>query len=212
VLTYPHDVSDKIFVIGSTVNPGTSQIVEEMLADKGIHVVYSPTFVAQGTVVHDIQNPHTLSIGTENLEIAQKCREVFGAIVNKDTPIYVMKPITAEILKLVGNCKTIMTISFFNMVGQILLNQDLAQDIDVACEYLNFVKIKSKFKFGFGYGGPCYPRDNRAFVQYARSIGMDYPMGELLDTFNQNHVTWLTKYFIEQAVHMLFSIVSEKSI
>ena len=149
MLNYPQDVSGKIFVIGSTVNPGPSQIVQDMLIDRGVHVVYSPTFVAQGTVVHDIQNPHTLSIGTENLEIAQKCREVFGAIVNKDTPIYDMKPITAEILKLVGNCKIIMTISFFNMIGQILLNQGLEKDINIACEYLNFVKIKSKFKFGF---------------------------------------------------------------
>jgi nucleotide sugar dehydrogenase len=213
ILNHPNDVAGKILVIGSTVNPGTCQQVQDLLDSRGVHVAYSPTFVAQGTVVRDIQNPHTLSIGTTNQNVARQCQEVFSTIIDDNTPIYIMNPVTAEILKLAGNCRAIMNISFFNMIGQVLLNCGLEKDMNTAAEYLNFIKINHKFKFGFGYGGPCYPRDNRAFIQYTQEIGMDYPLGELLDNFNQDHIEWLTNYFIKNNSSNLpfyFSYVSYK--
>lgn len=213
LLNHPTDIANKILVVGSTVNPGTCNIIQDILAPRGVHVVYSPTFVAQGTVLRDIQNPHTLSIGTENHEVAQKCQKVFSTIVADNTPIYIMNPTTAEILKLAGNCKAIMQISFINMIGQILLNSGLKKDLKTACDYLSFVKMNSNFQFGFGYGGPCYPRDNRAFIHYTRNHGMDYPLGELIDNFNQDHINWLTEYFIKDNTDNLpfyFGYVSYK--
>lgn len=213
LLNHPTDIAGKILVIGSTVNPGTTDKVQNMLDCRGVHVVYSPTFVAQGTVLKNIQDPHTLSIGTTNPTVAQTCREVFSKIIADNTPIYVMKPTTAEILKLSGNCRAIMEISFFNMIGEVLLSQGLEEDLDTACSYLNFVKLSHKYKFGFGYGGPCYPRDNRSFVHYTQSIGMDYPLGELIDQFNQDHIKWLTDYFVSKNTDNLpfyFEYVSYK--
>lgn len=212
-LNHPGRVDNKILIIGSTVNPGTSAVVENMLTEKGVHVVYSPTFVAQGTVVKDIQDPHTLSIGTENYQVAEKCKEIFSTIIASDTPIYVMNPLTAEILKLAGNCRTTMLISFFNMIGQMLLHSGLEKDIKTACDYLNCVKLNMKLRFGFGYGGPCFPRDNRAFVHYAQSQGLDYPLGTVVDQFNIDHIDWLTEYFIKTNTKNLpfyFSYVSYK--
>lgn len=198
LLNHPTDISGKILVIGSTVNPGTTEVIQNMLQDRGVHVVYCPTFVAQGSVLANIVDPHTLSIGTENTEVAEKCKQVFGKIITDDTPIYVFKPLTAEILKMAGNCRATLLISFFNMIGQILLDQNLEQDIQNACMYLNAIKRNNRVKFGFGFGGPCFPRDNRAFVHYARGIGLDYPLGELVDSFNQDHVEWLTDYLISR--------------
>jgi UDP-glucose 6-dehydrogenase len=191
-------VSGKILVIGSTVNPGTCDTVQHMLACREVHVAYSPTFVAQGTVLADLVDPHTVSVGTENLAVADTCKKVFGSIIVQGTPIYVMKPMTAEILKLAGNCRATMEISYFNMIGQILLNQNLEQDLDTACLYLNFVKKTARFKFGFGFGGPCYPRDNRAMVHYANKIGLDFPLGKLVDQFNINHILWLNEHAMTQ--------------
>jgi UDPglucose 6-dehydrogenase len=198
LLDHPSDVSGKILVIGSTVNPGTCDTVRRMLADRGVHVAYSPTFVAQGSVLANLIDPHTVSVGTENLAVADTCKKVFGSIIVEGTPIYVMKPLTAEILKLAGNCRSTMDISYFNMIGQILLSQSLEQDLETACQYLNFVKKTTKWKFGFGYGGPCYPRDNQAMVHYANSVGMDFPLGKLVDKFNTDHVLWLTEYVISK--------------
>jgi len=198
LLDHQGNIAGKILVVGSTVNPGTCEIISRMLESHGVHVVYCPTFVAQGTVLKDIVDPHTLSIGTENQAVAEQCKQIIGSIINKDTPIYVLKPLTAEILKLAGNCRNIMEISFFNMIGQVLLEQNLDQDLESACQYLNFIKKTNKWQFGFGYGGPCYPRDNRAFVHYTKTLGLDYPLGDLLDDFNQSHIEWLTNYFISR--------------
>ena len=198
LLNHPSDMSGKILVIGSTVNPGTCDTVQHMLACRKVHVAYSPTFVAQGTVLADLVDPHTVSVGTENLAVADTCKKVFGSIIVQGTPIYVMKPMTAEILKLAGNCRATMEISYFIMIGQILLNQNLEQDLDTACLYLNFVKKTIRWKFGFGFGGPCYPRDNRAMVHYANKIGLDFPLGKLVDQFNINHILWLTEHAISK--------------
>lgn len=212
-LTYPKEIAGKILVVGSTVNPGTCERIQDMLAPRGVHVVYSPTFVAQGSVLRDIHEAHTLSIGTEDKIVADKCRQIFSKISADDTLIYVMKPLTAEILKLAGNCRATLMISYINTIGQILLEQDLASDLDTACQYLRFIKLEHKPTFGFGYGGPCYPRDNRAFVHYAQRIGMDYPLGRLVDDFNNKHVDWLTNYFISDNKNNLpfyFSYVTYK--
>jgi nucleotide sugar dehydrogenase len=212
-LNHTTNVKDKILIIGSTVNPGTTAKVQDLLFNKGVHVVYSPTFSAQGEVLKTLRNPHTLSIGTENNEVAEKCKSVFSKISQSLTPIYVMHPTTAEILKLAGNCRATMQISFVNMIGQILINSGMIKDLDIAAEYLSFIKISTKFQFGYGYGGPCYPRDNLSFDHYTKSIGMDYPMGRLVDEFNQSHADYLTDFFIKNNDNKLpyyFEYVSYK--
>jgi nucleotide sugar dehydrogenase len=212
-VNHPNSIENKILIIGSTVNPGTTDQVEKMLSHRGVHVVYSPTFSAQGEVLKTIQDPHTISIGTTNTQVAEQCKKIFSVICKDTTPIYVMQPMTGEILKLAGNCRATINIAFANMIGQILIDSGLADDLKVATEYLSFIKLQVKWKFGYGYGGPCYPRDNRSFIHYTKSIGLDYNLGELIDNFNQSHVEYLTDYFIKNNVNNLpyyFEYVSYK--
>ena len=196
-LDHSDSVDNKILIIGSTVNPGDCVQIQNLVRHRNIHVVYCPTFAAQGTVLRDLQNPHTMSLGTTNETVASQCQDIFLKIIKEDTPIYVMDPTTAEILKLAGNCRATMEISFMNMIGQILITNGLHKDIETANRYLSFIKKQVQWKYGFGYGGPCYPRDNRAFVHYAQKIDMDYPLGRLVDDFNKSHVEFITKYLIK---------------
>lgn len=195
-LDHPTDVSGKIMIVGSTVNPGDCQQFQIMLERRGVHVVYAPTFVAQGNVLEMIKDPRTLSIGTDNDVIAARCRDTFLKIVTQDTAIFHVSPTSAEILKLAGNARNTMLISFFNSIGQLLIREGLDRDLESASMYLNFVKEHVQWRFGFGYGGPCYPRDNRAMHHYAQRIGMQYPYATITDEFNDNHVDFLTTYLI----------------
>lgn len=207
------NVANKILIIGSTCNPGTSVDIQNKLNDLGVQVVYCPTFAMQGAVISSILNSHTLSLGTNNDEAATICKELFSKLITPDTPIYQMHPTTAEILKLAGNCRATMEISFFNMIGQFLINADLKHDIAVANQYLNLVKLTHRWQFGYGYGGPCYPRDNRSFVHYAKKIGLEYPLGELVDAFNESHVDFLANHFVNDNANNLpyyFEYVSYK--
>jgi UDPglucose 6-dehydrogenase len=212
-LTHPGDIKNKILVVGSTVNPGTCVELQILLNPIGVHVVYCPTFVAQGSVLKDIADPHTLSLGTSNTEIANRCKEVFSKLITPNTPIYQMHSTTAEILKLAGNCRATMEISYFNLVGQILINSGVSDDIDTANKYLNFLKKGQRWKFGFGFGGPCYPRDNNAFVHYAEKIGVDFTIGKVVDQINKSHVDFLTQHFLSKNTGSLpfyFDYVSYK--
>lgn len=196
-LEHPGSIENKILVIGSTINPGDYVEFHKMLDNTGVHLVYSPTFVAQGTVIRDIQHPHSVCVGTDDFTIFEIYKKIVAKIINDPEPNIVrVSPATTEILKLAGNSRATMEISWFNMIGQMLLRQNLEHDLDTAMKHLNFVKKNVKWQFGFGYGGPCYPRDNRAFVNFANRIGLDYQMGMLVDEFNKDHINFITDYLI----------------
>jgi nucleotide sugar dehydrogenase len=210
---HPGSVQNKILVIGCTTNPGVCKSIQQELAHRQVHVVYSPTFAAQGSVLANIQDPHTLLIGTDDQEVADKCEQVFSKIITKNTPRFRMSQTAAEIVKLSGNCRATAIISYTNMIGQVLVESGLEKDLDIAMECLNFVKINTKYKFGFGYGGPCYPRDNRSFVHYAKKLGIDFQLGKIVDEFNNSHPDYLTKYFVSknsQKLPFYFDYVSYK--
>lgn len=198
ICNHTAELKDKILLIGCTVNPGDCERWQSQVEHLGVHVAYCPTFAAQGSVVYDIENACGLTIGTENLDVYNRCKQVFLDITDTtEDLIFQTHPRTAEILKLAGNCYATMQISFFNMIGQMILHEGLDNDIEKYSQILNNVKRDTNWRFGFGYGGPCYPRDNRAMVQYAESLGQQYPLGTLVDNFNNNHATWLTDWLLK---------------
>lgn len=199
LLNHSGSVQDKILVVGSTVNPGDCEQFQAQLNDRRVHVVYCPTFVAQGTVLHDIQNPIALSLGTMHSDVAHRVRQAFSAILPDDTPVHQVLPTTAEILKLAGNCYSTLRINFFNTIGRILLTAGLEQDLEKANRYLGDHQWgKSSMRFGFGYGGPCYPRDNRSLQHYTDSIDVPNPLTKINDDINREHVDFLTAWLIKQ--------------
>lgn len=198
MLSHAGSVKDKILVVGSTVNPGDCDRFQSMLDSRDVHVVYCPTFAAQGTVLHDIQNPIAISLGTQRNDVAQRVREAFTAILPDDTPVHQLLPTTAEILKLAGNCYGTLRINFYNTIGRILLTAGLEQDLEKANQYLGAVdRRKGGLRFGFGYGGPCYPRDNRSFKHYTNSINVPNPLTGINDTINRDHADFLTQWLIQ---------------
>ena len=64
------EVFNKSLVIGCTTNPGDcDQIYEELSLNPdtfGVNVFYNPEFIAQGTIIKDLQNADTVLICGEN--------------------------------------------------------------------------------------------------------------------------------------------------
>jgi len=52
-------------------------------------------------------------------------------------------------------------------------------------------------KYGFGYGGPCLPRDNRAFDHYAHKVGSTFALGRIVDQFNRDHTDFLVQAVVK---------------
>lgn len=195
---HPDNVNGKILIVGCTVNPGDCARMQSQIKDLGIDVVYCPTFAAQGSVVRDVQNPPGILFGTERQDLADRCKEVFDIISPKDTFMMRTQTTTAEILKMSMNCYSTMRISFYNQVGQVLIQSGMQEDLEAAGKYLNLIDSKKgSLRFGFGFGGPCFPRDNRAFSAYASQIGNPYEFGPMIDNFNRKHSIFIAEWLKE---------------
>ena len=211
--SYKGDIKNKIFIVGCTTNPGVCDNIDSVLKPLGVHVVYCPTFSAQGNVVADIQKPIKLLLGVDNTDVATICDSVFSKIIAKDTDRCVVSRKAAEIVKLAGNCLATTMITYNNLVGQILLNSGLEEDVAASLATINLMNKKTDWSFGFGYGGPCYPRDNRSLVHYANKVGVDNQIGTVVDNLNQNHHNFLLKFYQSKNVNNLpfyFAYISYK--
>jgi UDP-glucose 6-dehydrogenase len=104
----------------------------------------------------------------------------------------------AELVKIATNCYLTTKISYANMLGEVLIRSGLDNDVDRALAAVGAdSRIGSKYmRYGFGYGGPCLPRDNRAFAHYARSVGLDFPLGSIVDQFNRDHTGFLVDHYV----------------
>ena len=205
------EVFNKSLVIGCTTNPGDcNQIQEHLSSDPdtfGINVFYNPEFIAQGTIIKDLQRADTVLICGEKYINEHKhvtiLKEIYKKIqfdYNPNPSIHYMSTKAGEIVKIAINTFLTTKISYANTIGQVLALSDLDDEIDSVLEAIgNDSRIGSKYlKFGFGFGGPCFPRDNRAFASYANQVGVEFNIGRTIDDFNNEHSKFLFSYFTKK--------------
>ena len=192
------DISGKILVIGCTTNPGDCQRIQDRLRDRGISVLYNPEFIAQGTIIRDLQQADMVLIGGESLSVMDHYKQVYNDIQTTQPRVHTMSLTAAELVKIGTNCFLTTKISYANMVGEVLIRSGLEKDVDRALAAIGAdTRVGSKYlRYGFGYGGPCLPRDNRAFAHYAKRVGLDFPLGTIVDSFNLQHTKFLSDYFV----------------
>ena len=205
------EVFNKSLVIGCTTNPGDcDQIYEELSLNPdtfGVNVFYNPEFIAQGTIIKDLQNADTVLICGEkyinehkHVTILKKIYKQIQFGYNFNPSIHYMSTKAGEIVKIAINTFLTTKISYANTIGQVLALSDLDDEIDSVLEAIgNDSRIGKKYlKFGFGFGGPCFPRDNRAFASYANQVGVEFNIGQTTDDFNDEHAKFLFTYFTKK--------------
>ena len=193
----------KSFVVGCTTNPGDCDKFKKELPPS-VDVYYNPEFIAQGTIVKDLINADMVLIGGEGKH-RNELSKIYHGIQDEKPSIHFMSTKAAEITKIAVNCFLTTKISYANMLGQVLYNSGLEDEID---EVLNSIgndsRIGNKYlKFGFGFGGPCFPRDNRAFAKYAEKVGLEHNFGYTTDNFNNEHAKFIKEYFIDANIDKL---------
>ena len=193
------DVSGKSFVIGCTTNPGDCALFQKELEPYGVDVFYNPEFIAQGSIIKDLQNADMVLIGGNgnHLEILN---EIYSKIQVTVPHIYTMSTSAAELVKLAVNCFLTTKISYANMVGEVMSLAGLEDEISHVLNAIGAdTRVGSKYlKYGYGFGGPCLPRDNRSFAAYAKKLGLEYNLGKTTDDFNNEHAKFLKNYFIKK--------------
>lgn len=192
-------VTNKIIIIGCTVLPGyIDNIAKKVITNNKI--VYNPSFIAQGTIISNLENPDVILIGGDEEDV-EEISDIYTVILgfNKKL-IHGMSAISAEIAKLSLNCFITTKISFANMIGHIA-QQSAGADVNAI---LNAIGSDSRvgnkcLAHGFGYGGPCFPRDNRALSTYAQSLNIDPIISLATDEFNNIYVHYIADKLIKQS-------------
>lgn len=188
----------KILVIGSTVNPGDCEKFRNMLS-KNIDLVYNPEFIAQGSIIRDLQNADMVLFGFEKYQFNEETPVIMQGIYKKiqnTNPVFrEMSLMAAEVTKIAINSYLTIKISFANMIGDVLLASGQKNQISKVLEAIGTdSRIGNKYlKWGFGYGGPCLPRDNRALGHFFKNRELEFPLGIAADTSNEIHSSFLSE-------------------
>jgi UDPglucose 6-dehydrogenase len=183
--------------ITSTVMPGTTggEIREALERHSGrqvgqdVGLCYNPEFVALGSVIHDMLYPDFVLIGESDRRAGDVLEELHRSVYDPMPPVRRMNFVNAELAKLSVNTFITTKISYANMLSDIC-DRLPGADVDVVTTAIGCdSRIGSKYLRGAtGYGGPCFPRDNVAFAQLARSLGSRADIAEATDRLNRYQV------------------------
>jgi UDPglucose 6-dehydrogenase len=174
-------------MVGCTTLPGFCQSFVEELKALNYQLVYCPSFIAQGTIIKNLQQPDILLFGSDHRESAIMCQMIMQTIAQNTPSVHHMDLLSAEITKLGTNCFLTAKIAFANAIGDLAIKTGgdqkailnaIGHDSRIGNAYLNY---------GFGFGGPCFPRDNRALNYFARKNEYDLLLSEATEKANEQH-------------------------
>lgn len=173
-----------VVVIRSTVLPGTSKKVENILSEvsgkrvgEGFSVVSNPEFLREGTAVKDYSKPPYTVLGSEDPRAISMVKDVYSSI---SAPFHVVPVEVAEIIKYVNNSFHALKITFANEVGNICkaVNIDSHLVMDLFCNDERLNISRAYLRPGNAYGGSCLPKDLGGLGALAKDYHIEVPVLE----------------------------------
>lgn len=208
-----------LFIINSTVTPTTTDEVLIPLVEKksgkkinkDFSVCYNPEFIALGDVINGILNPDVVLIGESNREAGDQLEKIYKKLCENKPYVARMSIVSAEIMKISLNSYITMKISFANTLGNIC-ERIPGADVDVITRAIGADRRVSPhyLKAGLTFGGPCFPRDNRAFQAFANTVGIEAKLAAATDeihNFQTDNLVAKIKQMIETHQHNSISIL-----
>ena len=190
----------KSFVVGCTTNPGDCDQFKDALPES-VDVYYNPEFIAQGSIVDDLRHADMVLLGGKG-QHSGALEMIYYQIQNgfKVANVSTMSARAAELTKIAVNCYLTTKITYANQVGQVMIRDGMEDEVKTVLKAIGSdSRIGTKYlNYGFGFGGPCFPRDNRAFAAYASKAGVETPLGATTDKFNDEHTKFLKEYYVNK--------------
>jgi UDPglucose 6-dehydrogenase len=182
-----------LVVISSTVMPGSCdselrpalERVSGRRVGQTLGLCYSPEFIALGSVIRDLRQPDMVLIGESDARAGDILEELYAGVCENDPPFRRMNLVNAELAKIAVNTYVTMKISYANALADMCERLPDA-DVEIVTEALGLdTRIGRKYLQGaIAYGGPCFPRDNKAFAIFARDLGTEPLLAEATDAVN----------------------------
>lgn len=187
----------KHFIICCTVMPGYSDELAEKVKLLNCVISYNPEFIAQGTIIKDHTYPDVVLIGEADKKAGDEIKSIYSKICKNKPPIHRMSRISAEITKIALNCFITTKIAYANMVGDVALSAGAEVDKILNCIGSDKRVGHNSLKYGFGFGGPCFPRDNRAFGKVAQKHNVLSSISKATDLSNKFHLKYQIENFLK---------------
>ena len=165
-----------VVVMKSTVPVGTGQKVRHRLAERGltqVGYVSNPEFTAEGTAIHDFQQPDRIVIGAFDPADADAVADLHRGL---DAPVIRCDVASAEMIKLAANAALMTRISFINEIANVC--EVTGADVVRVAEGVGLDRRigPSFLRAGIGYGGSCFPKDSLALKQLAANSGYHFQL------------------------------------
>jgi len=172
------EIHDKVFIVKSTVKPGTTRKIKEVLERKGcaygrdFYLIYNPEFLREGSSIYDVVNPSKIVAGINYREEGEVVERLYSFVPSNVPRVYTNWE-TAELIKLAQNAFLVMKISFANDLMYIAWEHGWDIDFKKLAEALSLdPRIGSYGLYpGLGFGGSCLPKDARLLAELEKEAG-----------------------------------------
>ncbi len=190
-----------VVVVTSTVMPGATNgeirdaleaaAAREVGPDLGL--CYNPEFIALGSVVRDMLRPDIILIGESDQKAGDVLEAIYRVSTESQPEFHRMNLVNAELTKISINTYVTTKIAYANMIAD-MCDHLADADADVVTRAVGGdSRVGRKYlKGAIGYGGPCFPRDNKAFAALGRKLGVNAELAEATDKINEHQITRLT--------------------
>jgi UDPglucose 6-dehydrogenase len=182
-----------VVVVGSTVMPGSCETELGPALERAsgrrigddLGLCYSPEFIALGNVIRDMLEPDMVLIGESDPRAGAVLEQLYKGVCENDPPFRRMSLVNAELTKIAVNTYVTMKISYANALAD-MCERLPGADVEAVTDALGLdTRIGRKYLRGaIAYGGPCFPRDNKAFAVLARDLGAAPLLAEATDAVN----------------------------
>ena len=183
-LSFIHTVVDELanevaqgslFVVKSTVPPGTCAILRKRLADRGSQagVVSHPEFLREGKAVHDFMEPDRIVVGSYEEADGDAVASLYESL---DATLIRTDPTSAEMIKYASNSYLAARLTFVNTLANVA--EAVGADVLDVIEGMGLDhRIGPHFlRPGPGYGGSCFPKDTAALIGVAEDAGYQFDL------------------------------------
>ena len=177
----------KIIIIKSTVLPGTTNLLQKKYPMQ--RILFNPEFLTEQTSEQDMNYPDRQIIGftPESYNFTKDVLALLPlAPFERIIPAYI-----AEFVKYAGNTWFSVKVAKNNELYDLFKAYGGEEE-----DFINLVSCMSadkrigrshlslEHKGSRGYGGSCLPKDAKAFLSFAKSLGIEMPVLEATDKYN----------------------------
>lgn len=187
---------DKNFIISSVLNPGDSKMIYEKISQFGINFGYFPNFIKDGKVFKTIQNEMIYVLGTNSSELGKVFSNLIRQIRNYNSEVILVSPESAELLKFAISSIIANKIIISNLIGDLMINMGLKNEIKIVLETINKSEKNSKenLKYNFGFENSILGKEINAFSNFSQTKKIEVNIFDKILEANDEHLKYL-KYF-----------------